>query len=155
MHEIAPRREELSGIPTFERPPDIHRGEAPVYNSLTLDLNPFDIYTQIFFTQFTTHRLYKNVTTIQIEERLYVVLTILRVAPHIRKSRRLGNTMNGVQVFETTRASRSVSVAVEFSVSMCERKSLTGLPHVLVWQAQAAKCRCARLIVNIVFLFVL
>lgn len=63
--------------------------------------------------------------------------------------------MNGVQVFETTRESRSVSVAVEFSVSMCERKSLTALLHVLVWQAQEAKCRCERSLVNIVLLFVL
>lgn len=73
----------------------------------------------------------------------------------IRKSHRKDNTTNGVQVFKITRESRSISLAVEFSVSMYKRKCLIALPHVLVWQAQAVKCRCAHLIVNIVLLFVL
>lgn len=60
MHETVPRREELSGIPTFECPLDIHRNEAPVYNSLSLDPKSiWHIYTNILHTVYSAPNLQK------------------------------------------------------------------------------------------------
>lgn len=85
-----PDHKDLSGIPTFECPLDIHVGEAPVYNSRSLDPNPFDVHTQsILHTVLICTEFYKNVATVQIDDRQSFVLIIL--APRIRTPRCKGS----------------------------------------------------------------